>query len=408
MRFLKLLAAALPAALFLAGCNIIPTEAGSNFAGCYDHSCVDAPVAVPGVPAFTSLTTNSSHTCGLTAAGDAWCWGDNSLGQLGDGTDALRSVPVKVTGGARFASLTAGSGFTCGLATDATLYCWGSNATGQLGQPSADKCASGQVNCSKLPLAQAGRSYVAVGAGMRHACAVDTAGATWCWGFNFLGETGSSALGTTLFAPIKVAGSAVFTSIAGGDSFSCGLTAAGRAWCWGADNRGELGRPVPGCNSVAGFANYCTPVPGLVNTAATFTSLSVGNSHVCGITSPGAVSCWGDNGQGQLGARDFIDRDAPVVAQGGMTFSAINASGAVTCGTPASGPSTCWGLNLLGKLGVGSRIELSEAPLAIAGDRRFASFAGGQYHVCGLTSAGAAYCWGSGRQGQLGTGVMTP
>ena len=398
----------LVAILVLEGCAIIPTETGSRFAGCYDNSCVDAPALVPGVPAFTSITTMTSHSCGLTAAGDAWCWGDNSLGQLGDGTDAPRTAAVKVTGGLRFSSISAGAGFTCGLATDASLYCWGSGATAQLGQFGPDKCASGQVSCARQPLLLAGRSYAAVGAGLRHACAVDTSGATWCWGFNFLGETGSTAYGTIIASPIRVAGSNVYASLAGGDSFTCGLTSGGRAYCWGADNRGELGRAVGTCNSVAGFANYCSPTPAPVNSSATFTSLSVGNSHACGITASSTALCWGDNGQGQLGTSSFDDRMTPALAQGGMTFTSISASGAVTCGTPVGSPSVCWGLNLFGKLGVGSRIELSTTPLAIAGGRQFVSFAGGQYHVCALTAAGATYCWGSGREGELGTGVLRP
>ena len=81
---------------------------------------------------------------------------------------------------------------------------------------------------------------------------------------------------------------------------------------------------------------------------------------------------------------------------------------AVTCGTPSTGPSECWGLNLMGMLGIGTRLELSPTPLAIAGNRRFTSFAVGQQHVCALTGEGAAYCWGSGRYGQLGTGELLP
>jgi alpha-tubulin suppressor-like RCC1 family protein len=91
-----------------------------------------------------------------------------------------------------------------------------------------------------------------------------------------------------------------------------------------------------------------------------------------------------------------------------MAFAAIGASGAATCGTPMGAASVCWGLNLAGKLGVGTRIELSTAPLTIAGGPRFVSFAGGQDYVCALDAAGSAFCWGGGRMGQLGSGEMLP
>jgi alpha-tubulin suppressor-like RCC1 family protein len=399
---------ALPLLLGLASCRDVLEPVGNQYAGCYDHSCVAAPVAVPGVPPLASISAMVSHTCALTPAGEAWCWGDNSLGQLGDGTDQPRGGPVKVAGGIRFSSISVGSVFTCALAVDGTAYCWGSGAAGALGQPAPERCGAQQVQCAKAPLPLAGRSFTAVASGMRHVCALDRAGAAFCWGFNFLGEVGSTAYGETIATPTRVPGSNTFASIGAGDAFTCALTTAGAAWCWGSGNRGELTRPVGSCGSVAGFTNVCSPVPVPVNTAASFTSLSVGSSHVCGLTTAGTALCWGDNGQGQLGTGTFDNRGAPFVAQNGMTFATINASGAVTCGTPAAGASVCWGLNLFGKLGVGTRIELSTKPLAIQGDRHFVSFAGGATYVCALDAAGAAFCWGSGREGQLGTGEMLP
>lgn len=380
----------------------------NQWAGCYDGSCVDAPVPIPGVPPLASLSAMTSHVCALSAAGEAWCWGDNSMGQLGDGTDQPRNAPVKVAGETRFSGISVGSTFTCALALDGTAYCWGFGGTGNLGQPAPDNCGPNAVACAKSPLPLVGRNYTAIASGMRHACAVDAEGAAHCWGFNFLGEAGSTALGETVPAPRQVSGTNVFASIGAGDAFTCALTTAGRAYCWGSGNRGELGREVGQCNSVFGFVNSCSPTPVSVNTGATFTMLSVGNSHVCGLTPAGTALCWGDNGQAQLGTGTYDNRAAPAIAQNGMTFSVIDASTAATCGTPTTGPSVCWGLNLMGKLGVGSRIELSTTPLPIAGSPRYVALAGGDMYVCGLTANGAAFCWGSGREGQLGRGPMLP
>lgn len=381
----------------LGGCGITDPVVGNRFAGCYDRSCVDVPQAVPDVPALASISTLTTHACGLTPAGEAWCWGDNGLGQLGDGSDAPRARPVRVAGDLRFSKIAAGGGFTCAVETSGAPYCWGAGATGQ---PGPDLCGStGTIRCAKSPVLVGVRSVTAVAAGLRHACVVDGNGAAWCWGFNFLGEVGSTAYGLTVSAPRRVGGAAVFAAIGAGDSFTCALTTTGGAWCWGAGGRGELGRPVPVCNSVAGFANHCSAVPVAASTSAAFATLSVGRSHSCALTATGVAQCWGDNGQGQLGTRGFEKPLAPVVAHGGTSFATLGASGGATCGTPSSGTSVCWGLNVFGKLGTGTRQELSTTPLPISGGRRFTAFAGGEHHYCALTADGAAWCWGRWRHG---------
>lgn len=405
---LRNLLVSLPLALALSACKLVQGPVDNPFIGCYDNSCVDRPQPVPAVPALASISTKSSHVCALTADGEAWCWGDNSMGQLGDGTNQPRNGPVKVVGETKFSAISVGILFSCALALDGTVYCWGIGSSGTLGQIAPDRCGEVQVQCAKSPLPLAGRSFISIGAGFRHACAVDATGVAWCWGFNFLGETGSSSYGESVLVPQAVSGSGDFVWIGAGDSYTCALTTAGRAHCWGSGNRGELGRQVGACNAVFVFQNYCTPVPGAANTSSTFTTLSVGNSHVCGLTSTGAALCWGDNGQGQLGRDNYGPGIVPTTAHAGMSFTVINASSAVTCATPTSGATVCWGLNLMGKLGVGSRLEGSQAPLPVFFDPRYTSIAGGDMHVCALTGTGVAHCWGSGRNGQLGTGERLP
>jgi len=392
--------------LLLTGCDAAANN--DKFAGCYDNGCVDAPMLVASVPTLASLSAGSTHTCGLTPPGEAWCWGDNTRGALGDGTDAIRTAPVRVTGALRFASISAGRSFTCGVTLDQAAYCWGSAGGGQLAQLTSERCGPGQEMCARAPLRIATLRATAIAAGLRHVCAIDTAGTAHCWGFNYLGETGSTEYGTTLFVPRRLEASVAFVAIGAGDAYSCARTAAGRVYCWGSAGRGEIGRPGTPCSSVYVFVNLCSPTPAPVNSTATFTSLAVGNSHSCGVTSSAAVLCWGDNGQGQLGTRDFRKVDAPVSAQGGMTFSAIAAASPATCGTPVAGPSVCWGLNQWGKLGIGQRLELSTSPRVIVGARKFASFAAGEGHFCALTTDGATYCWGQGTQGQLGAGPRIP
>ena len=397
------------ASLGLAACSLADQGVNDDkFAGCYDHSCVDTPVLVAGVPSFTSLSAGGAHTCGLTASGEAWCWGDNSRGELGDGTDAVRTTAVPVAGNLHFAAIAAGRNFTCGVTTDHAAYCWGSGSTGQLAQLVADRCGAAQEMCARQPLRIPNVQASAIAAGARHACAIDTIGAAYCWGFNLLGETGSTDYGSTVFAPRRQVAAVPFVTIGAGESFTCALAADSKVYCWGAANRGELGRAGAACSSVYIITNLCSATPASVNASETFTSLAVGNSHSCAITSSGDALCWGDNGQGQLGTRDFVNRTAPVRAQSGTPFGVIAASVAASCATPRVGASVCWGLNQWGKLGIGQRLQLSTAPREIVGARRFASFAAGEGHVCALTAAGSTYCWGLGMQGQLGAGPRAP
>ena len=391
------------------GCGVEPALGPNPFTGCYDNACVGAPVRVTGVPALTALSSSNLHTCGLTAGGEAWCWGSNFAGELGDGSFQVRNAPVRVDTDVRFSRISAGGMHTCALALDGAAYCWGAGGTGLLGTAAPDSCGIGTATqpCATRPVRLEG-TWTDLSVGRRHACALDADGAAHCWGLNMLGETGTNNFEQSVTTPTRVLGTSVFRSVHAGEMYTCGLTAQGQALCWGSAARGELGRAAPVCTTIGPFQNPCSPTPGAVQTSARFATLSVGNSHVCGITTLGTAVCWGDNGQGQLGNGGF-GPGVPGTAQGGSTFTTISASSAVTCGTPAGGGGTlCWGLNLMGKLGIGSRLELSLEPLAVEGARSFASIAGGSYHVCALTVPGETWCWGEGRLGQLGDGPRLP
>src|SRR5437773_1613087 len=153
------------------------------------------------------------------------------------------------------------------------------------------------------------------------------------------------------------------------------------------------------------------------------TALAAGGAHACGLSSAGATYCWGDNFYGQLGDGTATSSSIPVAVAGGLSFSALAAGRYHTCGLTNAGSAYCWGGNYVGQLGAGSAYywggdhvgqpgggstTSGAPPRPVAAGRGFcAAGAGGGGHTCGLTMAGAAYCWGGNHIGQLGDGSTT-
>ncbi|HEY2804608.1 MAG TPA: hypothetical protein VGI92_02000 [Gemmatimonadales bacterium] len=376
-----------------------------------------SPIAVSGGLHFASIETarlmeisqedgitGNVQSCGLTSAGAAWCWGEPLAGS----SDRFTSAPVLVPGGLSFSSLTLARSDACGLTVSGAAYCWGTNDDNELGN---GRTYTG----SSTPVAvNGGITFSALGAGAKHVCGLDTAGAAWCWGI----------LGDTTGRPVRVTGAPVFTSLASGGWHSCGLTAAGAAWCWGSNFVGQLGdgsttdRPQPvavsgghqftiisgGMNQTcaldAGGAAWCWgsgsgPTPAAVPGGLAFASIDAGNRGTCGLTSAGKAFCWGDNSSGELGDGTTTSSATPVPVSGSITFAAIQAGALSGCGLANDGAAWCWGDNGDGELGDGHPLS-SYIPTSVSGGMAFNQFAAGTWHSCALTAAGAAWCWGIG------------
>jgi hypothetical protein len=210
---------------------------------------------------------------------------------------------------------------------------------------------------------------------------------------------GSDQLGdnttTDRSTPVPVQGGVTFTSITAGGLFTCGLTSAGAAWCWGHNASGQLGDNT----------HNQRPTPVAVSGGLTFSSISAGTFYTCGVAA--AAWCWGDNTAGQLGDNTTTDRSTPVPVQGGVTFTSITTGVSHVCGLTGAGAAWCWGRGDYGQLGDNTNTE-RHVPTAVSGGLTFSSITGGYLHTCGLTGAGAAYCWGrNDAYGQLGDNTTT-
>lgn len=254
------------------------------------------PVAVAGGLSFRVIRGGGNHTCGLTGAGRAYCWGDNRSGQLGDGTTSGRSRPVPVAD-LTFSDIAAGGNHTCGIATSGKTYCWGDGFSGQLGY--------GNLSTESAPIEVTGDvKFSKIYAGGGHTCGLTAAGKAYCWGDNRAGQVGDGS-GNDRQTPVEVQTTATFQELSLGVSHSCGLTGGGSVFCWGAGGRGQLG--------TGGRANQNKPAR--VVAEGSFTSISAGAGHTCAGTSTQAY-CWGDNARGQLGDGSTVPKPAPTVVLG--------------------------------------------------------------------------------------------
>lgn len=238
------------------------------------------PAPVAGGLSFAAVSAGSRHTCGVTSAGAAYCWGDNSSGQLGDGTTAQRLTPELVAGGVSFAAVSASSysDHTCGLTAAGAAYCWGSNVYGQLGDGTA-------ITRLSPALVAGGLSFVTLSAGGFQTCGLTSAGAVYCWGNNSSGGLGDGTM-TNRRSPVPVTGGVTFAAVSAGNGQTCGLTSAGAAYCWGYNTFGQVGDGTT--------TDRSSPV--LVAGGLSFAAVSAGVYHTCGLTAAGAAYCWGAGG----------------------------------------------------------------------------------------------------------------
>jgi alpha-tubulin suppressor-like RCC1 family protein len=378
------------ALVLLAGLLVVPTAVGpttsvaiaAGSASAADGTIKAATVSAEGSP------------CVLTTAGGVRCWGRNNYGQLGTGTHISSSVPVGVVGlGSGVVALSTGVG-QCAVTSTGALKCWGLNDKGQLG--------NGNHVGSSVPVGVVGlgSGMATVSASGQHTCAVTTAGAVKCWGYNGDGELGNGTITVMSFVPVSVVGlGSRVARVSAGQSHSCAVTTAGAIKCWGSNFVGELGNGTTTRSAV--------PV-GVVGLGSGVVAVSAGGSHSCAVTSAGAVKCWGFNGDGELGNGTTTSSSVPVGVVGlGSGVVAVFAGFTHSCAVTSAGAVKCWGENAYGQLGNGTTTS-SLVPVGVVGLSSTAvAVSADWFHSCAATSAGAVKCWGRNEGGELGNGTST-
>ena len=264
----------------------------------------NVPTAVGGVEKYKQLSAFANTVCAVeigAADQQVQCWGSNEHGQAGTGsTSGLINTPTNVTvGGGSFSSVSVGAQHTCAVKANGDAWCWGANGSGQLGQ------GTHGADIPNPSTKIAGHSFLAVTAGDLFSCGIDTSNKAWCWGDGTFGQLGNGFFSSESDSPAAVVTASSFNAIAAGWFHVCGIEVAvsHRALCWGANDDGELGN---GNTTDANKPVAATPTSG-------FGSIAAGFNTTCAVTTANIPYCWGEGDNGQIGDGNVnLKNDKPV------------------------------------------------------------------------------------------------
>jgi alpha-tubulin suppressor-like RCC1 family protein len=257
-----------------------------------------APAAVTGLGAGVAIVISAggSGACAMTHDGKLQCWGDNTRGEVGDGTTMPRPSPTPVPDlGSAVVDVSYGGQHVCALTRGGIVRCWGANDRGQLGDGT-------QMDRPRPVVVPGLTDAVRISAGDAHTCAIRMSGDVVCWGDNTSGQLGVPKSDDKRLSPSKVNGLSAPIAIAAGGAHTCALMSTGQVLCWGANGSGQLGDGM--------MLDHETPQP--VSMITDGTTISAGRAHSCARTQSG-TRCWGDNQFGQLGDGSNMNSAIPVM-----------------------------------------------------------------------------------------------
>lgn len=351
----------------------------------------NVPVDVSGLTAGVSkIYTGGNYSCALlTATQGVKCWGENTKGTLGDGTNVSKSVPIDVLG-LMFGvlDLTVSVDNTCAITTSNALKCWGSNINGQLGdgttvnRNSPTNVVGLSSNVTKISISSS------------HACALLTDVTIKCWGVNTFSELGDGTFSQSLVPVTATNLTGSIQDVQVNSNSTCILKADERVYCIGNNTDDMLGDGNP---------TYFLRIPQKVfNSGNNIKAASMGKNHTCYINSTNGIECFGDNLYGQIGDNTSYQRAIPTPVFGlSSGVTALAAGRYHSCALLNTGTVKCWGRNSYGQLGDNSN-TLRRTPVDVLGLTNVIAIVAGGSHSCALINTGAVKCWGYNGDGQLG------
>jgi alpha-tubulin suppressor-like RCC1 family protein len=299
------------------------------------------PTEVPSLgPGVRTVGAGQWHTIVLRFDGSVWDWGDNSRGQLGNGTTSATSGLVSVSGlGSGVVAIAAKGNHNLALKDDGSVWAWGDNAYSQLG--------STTPAIGVTPVKVSGLTDVtAIAAGYYHSLALKSDGTVWAWGRNLRGQLGNGTI-TDSATPVQVSGLTDVTSISAGLWHSLALKSDATVWAWGGNDSGVLG------NGTSPPATYQSTQPVQVSNLTNVVSVSAGHIFNLALKADGTGWAWGNNSLGELGDGTTTNRNTPVQISGLTGIKGLSAGGFHSLALKADATVWVWGSGTTGQLGNG-------------------------------------------------------
>ncbi|HLD44583.1 MAG TPA: hypothetical protein VJC18_04050 [bacterium] len=365
---------------------------------------------------YTQVSAGDRHSCGLADDGSVWCWGQGNDGKLGNGDVVDQDQPVQVINSSGnvmkdFKQVSAGSFHTCALRADTSVWCWGAGEDGQMGNgDSSNQISPVQVMNSD---GRAMKGFSLISAGNDHTCGVRNNSTIWCWGNNRYGQIGNKA-NTDVYIATQVVNelgkvNKGFVQVSAGAYHSCALKDDRSVWCWGYGDFGQLGN---GGEVSSNVPVAVVEISDIKVKITDFDAVSAGGYHTCALKADsGSLWCWGMGNNGQLGNGQIAHQASPVRVvsashQKMADFIDVSAGEYHTCGMTSDDAVWCWGQGDSGQLGNGNTDDVNGAVLVLENDENteigFGQLSVGGEHTCGFKDEGSIWCWGLGREGQLG------
>lgn len=363
-----------------------------------------SPVLALAEPSV-AVAASEEATCAATAAGVLMCWGRNADGELGPSNPTVgeSATPLIASTIIGWTAVTAAEDKLCGLAGDA-VYCWGRANLGGLGNGVwTDEDRFGKVLTGARAVSLGWNRDVDVfGVDRRElelGCALAGTDIA-CWGDNRYGQLGRGGA-TMALAPEEIAGGLPWLKLSLGQSHGCGIVngvVGGTLFCWGSTTSGQT------IGMQTGSSTPRTPcmenldcdlgTPKSIDLALDVTGVATGTAHTCALHGSGLISCWGDNGRGQLGSNAMAPFKREVPPPGGRPWRQLIATGRDgQCASPGGPEVWCWG-NVLSQ----------HAPMRETALEGVRAIGAGDGMACVLDGGGLLHCAGNNGQGQFGTG----